>query len=1195
MDPLQWKNIEHLFAAARPLVGENRIAFLKERCGQDDVLFKQVLSLLDIDSKPGLLDSRVSLTKMQVSQIIAGRFRIIRLVGTGGMGDVYEAEDLRLNDVVALKTIRPEFASDPQAVARFKREILLAKKVTHPNVCRIYDLGVERSEDGTEMLFLTMQFLGGETLASRIHRGCIPEAEALPLVLDMVKGLSAAHGAGVIHRDFKSGNVILVPAGDSTSAIITDFGLARAVQSADVSLATGAIGTVQYMAPEQIRGGQATPASDTYALGVVMYEMVTGHQPFTGDSVTVALKHLTEEPQPPRALVPELHPSWERTILRCLKKVPGERFGAPSEVTCSLTGGVASAGAKLGPYEIVGVVRGGPLGEVFRARDARFDRDVAVKFIQPSLSVDATRLQRFEQEARTAAALNHPNILALYDIGTQDGSPYIVSELLEGETLRASIRRGPLPVRKALDYALQIACGIAAAHERGIVHRELKPENIVITRDDRIKIVGFGLSTLTHPVDGEDLTRVDAAAASTIAYMSPEQVHGHTPDARTDLFAFGALVYEMLTGKRAFQGDKAAEVIEEILTKEPPRLTEANAEVSTALDRIVHRCLEKQPQKRFQAARDVIFDVELLSSTPCTPTSLSSAAESVSLLPEHRRRKPIAIAALFGLLIAALSVLFSRLIVRPPQQPSYRQLTFRQGALLPLSAARFTQDGQAIVYSAAWDKPVSKIYASRADGTEVRALDLPESELLAVSRSGELALVQNQPRGGTGAGRTGTRLARAPLAGGTPRELLDDVIAADWSPNSAQLAVAHFENGKYGIEYPIGNRRYESRGFISNMRFSPQGDAIAFMEHPVLGDDRGTVVLVDLKGNKRTLTREWYGELGLAWSPDGKEVWFTATEDLDSNRALYAVTRWGKQRLVLRAPAALYLEDIAPDGRILFKRGDHREEVIVKQIGGEGRKLSWLQMMEVTDVSRDGKFAVLYDAGSNIAYSLYLAKLDGSPPELLGSGIGGYICPDNQWVSTTVPGDDTKIVLLPTGMGEPKTISTAGFHYYRDAAWTSDGHSLVVEASELGRAPRFWVQDITGGPPRALTPEGVDGLFVTVAHTDYVSTQEGADVVRLYPVDGRGPKVIRGVSDLVIGGAQESNYLYVTPDPSAIPLQVFKVNVSTGQRVPFVSILPGDSAGVVNLDRPLFTPDEKRFVVTQERLFSTLYLASGVK
>jgi serine/threonine protein kinase/Tfp pilus assembly protein PilF len=336
-----------LFAVARQLDGERRTAFLRENCGQDHGLYQLVWSLLDIDGQPGLLDSKPTAPTFCIPQVVAGRFRIIRYIAEGGMGAVYEAEDLQLHDQVALKTIRPDIASNPQVVERFKQEIKLGKRVTHPNVCRIHDLGIDRSENGTEFLFLTMQFLNGESLSSRIRRGPVPQREALPLIEDLADALSAAHQAGVIHRDFKSGNVILVPGAHRTCAVVTDFGLARGISDGASLTRSGLAGTPDYMAPEQITGDDITAATDIYAFGVVMYEMVTGQLPFTGDSKgTVIHKHLHDEPQPPRELAPHLEPDWEDAILDCLKKLPGERFQSAAEVKEVVQGGIKPDGGR---------------------------------------------------------------------------------------------------------------------------------------------------------------------------------------------------------------------------------------------------------------------------------------------------------------------------------------------------------------------------------------------------------------------------------------------------------------------------------------------------------------------------------------------------------------------------------------------------------------------------------------------------------------------------------------------------------------------------------------------------------------------------------------------------------------------------------------------------------------------------------
>ena len=291
------------------------------------------------------------------------------------------------------------------------------------------------------------------------------------------------------------------------------------------------------------------------------------------------------------------------------------------------------SGTKLGPYEILAPLGAGGMGEVYRARDTRLGRDVALKILPESFARDSDRLRRFEQEARAVAALNHPNILALFDIGQHNGSPFLVSELLEGESLRAGLDRGALPQRKTIEYGVQIAHGLAAAHEKGIVHRDLKPENVFITKDGRIKILDFGLAKLAQKAgaDPDEVTLTSSNTAAgvvmgTASYMAPEQVRGEAADPRTDIFAFGAVLYEMLSGARAFRRDTPAETMTAVLKDDPPELSDPVRPVSSALERIVRRCLEKNPEQRFQSARDLSFALSALSGTDASGSVRATAA-----------------------------------------------------------------------------------------------------------------------------------------------------------------------------------------------------------------------------------------------------------------------------------------------------------------------------------------------------------------------------------------------------------------------------------------------------------------------------------------------------------------------------------------------------------------------------------------
>jgi hypothetical protein len=335
---------------------------------------------------------------------------------------------------------------------------------------------------------------------------------------------------------------------------------------------------------------------------------------------------------------------------------------------------------RLGPYEVLGLVGTGGMGEVYRARDERLGREVAIKVLPAESSADPDRLRRFEQEAKAAGALNHPNLVAVFDTGHHEGAPYVVFELLEGVTLRQRLGSGPLPGRRAVDYAVQIAQGLAAAHEKGIIHRDLKPENLFVTKDGRVKILDFGLAKLRPALDPhaprEQGATVSTATGGgvvlgTVGYMSPEQVRGDPADHRSDIFSFGAVLYEMLSGTRPFCGETSAEVMTAILREDPPEV--ANADAPPGLERLVRRCLEKGPEERFQSARDLAFALETGRETgPTKPTVLSRRGHLAAMA-----RRPLLVAVAVAGLFAA-SLLVSRWL-RPPPTPQITgstQLTF---------------------------------------------------------------------------------------------------------------------------------------------------------------------------------------------------------------------------------------------------------------------------------------------------------------------------------------------------------------------------------------------------------------------------------------------------------------------------------------------------------------------------------------
>ncbi len=498
-------------------------------------------------------------------------------------------------------------------------------------------------------------------------------------------------------------------------------------------------------------------------------------------------------------------------------------------------------GTRLGPYEVQSPVGAGGMGEVYRARDTRLDRTVAIKILPAAVSSDPDRLLRFQHEARILSTLNHPNVLAIFDVGEQDIGVqnhvrYLVSEFLEGQSLREMLAAGALARRKATEYALEIAKGLAAAHEKGVVHRDLKPDNIFITRDDRVKILDLGLAKQTPTESGAEESPTMTVPAlttagtvmGTVGYMSPEQVRGQNVDHRSDIFSFGAVLYEMVSGKRAFSGESSVETMNAILKEDVPELSASGGHVSPGMDRIIRRCLEKKSERRFQSASDLAFAIEALSAT-----SGVSQAVSVAVVPARKIRVEWVMAALailiFGLGLAALYLLLYR---RPAVTPAaYTQIAFRPSYI---RMARFAPGG-VVVYGASVNGEPMALFSTRTDTLQSQPLNV-KADLLSISRSGELAVSLNQA---FDAWMPSGRLARVPLGGGATRELLDDVIDADWNKDGSDLAISRRVTNGSRLEYPPGKVLYESSGWISDLRFSPTGGQIAFLDHPLIGATTG--------------------------------------------------------------------------------------------------------------------------------------------------------------------------------------------------------------------------------------------------------------------------------------------------------------------------------------------------------------------
>jgi serine/threonine protein kinase len=856
----------------------------------------------------------------------------------------------------------------------------------------------------------------------------------------------------------------------------------------------------------------------------------------------------------------------------------------PSRLTLQMNGPVISH------YRVLEKIGSGAMGDVFRARDERLGRDVALKLIRPASSNNPDHLRRFELEARAAAALNHPNIVAVYDVGFSDGTPYIVCELLEGKTLRQRFAEGVLPLRLTLDYSLQIVQGLIAAHDRRIIHRDLKPENLFVTSDGRIKILDFGVAKLqSAPEESgrsvEDLTTVTKSGAviGTVAYMSPEQLRGKAVDHRSDIFSVGAILYEMLTGRRAFRGETEVDTITAVLREDPPEIHLEQANIPVQFQQVVRHCLEKDPEDRFQSTRDLAFALETLAVASGGRTNRSGYRRGTAKIVPW---------ALAGMLLVATVLLLLNQWRQKTLSPSYRRLTFEAGTIY---SARFAPDFQAIVYGAAWNGKPLQLFSTVGDSLLAQPLEVTDANLLSISRTGELAVALH----GTHRAHLETEgmLARTPLAGGSPREVLEDVSWADWDANG-DLAVVHHAQGRDRIEYPIGHVLYQSNGWISHIRFSPQGDQIAFMDHPALWDDRGSVLLVELNGHLRALSPEWISEAGLAWSPDGREVWFSGVEK-GMNRDLLAVNMSGRIRRILDLPEGMTLEDVAPDGRILASLDAERLAMATAARDGKPVDLSWHDWNIAKDISRDGQ-SVLFEDSSEAAgahYSLAIRKIDGTPPVQLGQGSAGGLSPDGKWAISILPGKPGQVKLVPIGPGQPRAIAIPGLEqiYNGPAHFLADGKRITLDANEPGHGVRCYLVNLDGGKPIPITPEGITVGLVSPDGQYVVRANEHA-VVAVYPIAGGTPRPIPNLeSGFVPLQWTEDNTAVYGYRPGQIPTPVYKVNLVTGQKIVIQELQPETAVGVVSIAPVVVNRDGSRFAYSYHQVFSVLYLISGIR
>ena len=853
-----------------------------------------------------------------------------------------------------------------------------------------------------------------------------------------------------------------------------------------------------------------------------------------------------------------------------------------------------SPATRLGPYEIISAIGAGGMGEVYRAKDLRLNREIAIKVLPATFSNDSERLRRFEQEAQAAGALNHPNILAVYDVGTHDGMFYIVSELLQGETLRRRLAESPVPTRKAIDYAIQIARGLAAAHAKGILHRDLKPENLFVTKDGQIKILDFGLAKIITTNAGAAATSAPTEAIGTqsgvvmgtVGYMSPEQVRGQVADSRSDIFSLGVILYEMLSGKRAFHGESSVETMNAILKGDPPELP---ASLPAALDRLIRRAIEKKPDERFQSAWDLAFTLESISTDSGREKSVSLPAAPARVV------RRLAVTVVMVTLSVAAWVLVKR--ASRSEVPQFQQVTFRRGLI---SGARFASDGKTIIYSAAWDGNAPELFSTLESSPESRPLGIVNAHVAAISRTGEMALILSPQPGFFAAPITGT-LARAPVSGGAPRELAENVVFADWAPDGTQLAVVRAVPGGQVLEYPLGKKLYETAGVIFTPKISPKGDLVAFLDAPLTLDPGGRIAIVDASGNKRMLSRRFLSLFGLAWSSDGSEIWFCGA-DFGLATSLEAVDLNGSERVAMHLPGPGYfvLMDTAPGGRALVMHDTTATSMYFHPTGGrQETDLYWHDNSIVRDLSPDSSQILFSEGGaaSTTDWVTYMRSTNGSPAVRLGEGLAAAFSPDGNWAMTNPTGPQAPLIAFPTHAGNAQPLASDTIRHV-GGRWLGDGKRIVFVGAEPGHRLRYYVQDSSTSAPRAISGENIafdrgDNIVISPDGRS-VAAIVADQGIQLLPVDGGLARPVSGVTAGFTPVTWCRDWGLLIYRPGEIPAHVVRVDPKSGRQQLWKEIAPRDRTALSIVAPIRVASDCEAFAYNALYDPSTLMVARGL-
>jgi hypothetical protein len=858
-------------------------------------------------------------------------------------------------------------------------------------------------------------------------------------------------------------------------------------------------------------------------------------------------------------------------------------------------------GTKLGPYEIVAPLGAGGMGEVYRARDSRLNREVAIKVLSGHLSERPEVRARFEREAKTISSLNHPHICTLFDIGREGETNFLVMELIEGETLAARIARGPLPLDEVFRLGMQIADALDRAHRSSIVHRDLKPGNIMLTKSGA-KLMDFGLARASgiggagsgsgamdslgqSPTIAQPLT-AEGTIVGTFQYMAPEQLEGKEADARSDIWSLGCVLYEMMTGQHAFEGTSQASLIAAIINSAPVPVSQIAPMSPPAVDRLVRQCLTRDPDERWQSAGDVRRELEWIGTS-------SSQAAAVAAAPRRRRNVPQSVWGILGGVAIALLAVTVWVLLRPGGVSSparanvaFERRTFDQEEIFN---AAFLPHRQGIVYSAARSGNTTELFLLRAGAMTPRKIAGAGTTLLSVAPDGELAVL-------TGAVYSNHRVFSGTLArmsiDGAPRPLVDGVSDADWGPGGT-LAIARQVEGADRLEYPLGTVIYTTTGYVSEPRVSPDGSRIAFLDHQWASDDRGWLKVCDRAGKVTTLSREFWAIEGLAWLPDGRSLVFSGSVDGSDLQPYVVKPGSGAARPILAVPSDFTVLDVDAEGRWLALGEEGRSGVVAHPQDGPDIDLSWLDSNWNPYLSPDGLTVAFCNGHGGTNYQVVTRRLDGSPITVLGEGDIGGFSPDGKWVAARLA-DPPGVVIYPVGAGEPRHLESGPLEQFHAVQWYPDSENVLISGNEVGKALRDYRQSIAGGPPVPVTPEGVAGRLGPNGKTILVEREDGA--WQLYPLDGADPRPVAGVQpqDTLAAWSPDGKAIFVYRWPD-VPARVDRIDLATGVRTPALTIDPKVRAGLTSISFNQRTWDLGRaYAYGYERTFSKLFVVTGV-